>query len=134
MIVFRTLGDISLTRNGTIIRVPKKGAALLALLCNARGRPIRRSEVGLLLWSGCSREAARHSLNQAVYVLRRVVGINLIRTHEFTLELTALVRADFVELEDALETADLIAVRKVARGAFFESFLLEDAPAFCTWH
>src|SRR5262245_58391324 len=99
MIWFRTLGGITLSRGGTEIKLPRKCAAILALLCNARGRPIRRSEIALLLWAGSNERAARHSLNQAFSTLRRILGRHSIATTDSSVTLVAKVDADFVELE-----------------------------------
>ncbi len=51
-------------------RLPKKAQALLAYLCLSRGRPIPRDSLSTLLWSDSVSDQARHSLRQALVVLR----------------------------------------------------------------
>ncbi len=133
MVSLQTLGGASLYRSGTQLRLPKKCVALLALLCDARGRPVARTKLTTMLWSDSRDRAARHSLNQALYTLRRLLGSAGIATTESSIQLTAEIDADFVELEKALARGEDGRIDSLARGPFLESYEFSDALAFVQW-
>src|SRR6516225_3304549 len=70
------LGPVQLSVNGaTVSAFPyDKVVALLALLAIGAGRPQRREALAALLWPDHDPLAARHSLSQAFFSLRRLVA------------------------------------------------------------
>ncbi|HKP76029.1 MAG TPA: hypothetical protein VJT67_10835, partial [Longimicrobiaceae bacterium] len=52
----------------------KRRLAVLAVLAVARGRPVGRERMIGLLWPEQPAEGARHSLSEAIYVLRKELG------------------------------------------------------------
>src|SRR5439155_15497815 len=57
--------------SGRPVELPGKPAALLAYLGLTAGRPHARDVVATLLWGESGEEQARHSLRQALTVLRQ---------------------------------------------------------------
>lgn len=111
----------------------KKHLALLIYLALAE-RPVSREHLVGLLWADKPDAAARHSLNEALRVLRRVMGAENIVGTGGQLTLTAgavtLDTARFVEAETAgrwEEAAGLVV------GPFLEGFGVSDASGFEDW-
>src|SRR5262245_8053069 len=102
-----TFGDVRLVYGSTEVRLPSKCAAMLALLCATRNHSVKRSEAMMLLWSSDSDRAARHSLNQAVYTVKRLLGPTAIRSSPANIELSSEMIADFAQLEEAIDLGDL---------------------------
>ncbi|UCG87218.1 MAG: AAA family ATPase [Gemmatimonadota bacterium] len=99
----------------------RKHLALLVYLARSpRGRT-REHLVGLL-WPEKDEAKARHSLNEALRVIRRVAGDALVT------------EADNVRLESSAVKIDADDPHTaVIRGVFLEGFGLSDAPAFEDW-
>ncbi len=51
-----------------------KHLSLLALLARSGGTGVSRDRIALLLWPESEPERARHSVDQAIYTLRRALG------------------------------------------------------------
>lgn len=111
----------------------KKHLALLVYLAMAE-RPVSREHLVGLLWAEKPDAAARHSLNEALRVLRRVTGAESIAGTGGQLTMTAgtvtLDTTRFVEAETAgrwEEAAGLVV------GPFLEGFGVPDASGFEDW-
>src|SRR4051812_11962654 len=70
------LGPIQVTRDGAPVAgfAYDKVRALLAYLVVEADRPWRRETLAALLWPDQDERAARHSLSQALFSLRRSLG------------------------------------------------------------
>jgi DNA-binding SARP family transcriptional activator len=69
------LGGFRLTQGEVEIALPtRKAEALLAYLALPGGRPHSRDELAALLWGERGEQQARHSLRQALYVIRQSLG------------------------------------------------------------
>jgi predicted ATPase/DNA-binding SARP family transcriptional activator len=135
-------GPVQLTRDGVPLAFPYDNVqALLVYLAVENRRIHRRSVLAGLLWPDQPEQAARHSLAQALYSLRRVLGDGgaspLLRTTRETVELipndTFFLDVDaFNELleGDARQLEHAIAVY---RGAFLETLSLGRSAAFEEW-
>jgi DNA-binding SARP family transcriptional activator/TolB-like protein len=80
LIFIKLLGDPLLQGSGGPIRgraAYKRRMAILAVLAVARGRPVGRERLIGLLWPDHPADAARHSLSEALSVLRRELGDQL---------------------------------------------------------
>jgi DNA-binding SARP family transcriptional activator/TolB-like protein len=80
LIFVKLLGDPLLQGSGGPIRgraAYKRRMAILAVLAVARGRPVGRERLIGLLWPDHPADAARHSLSEALSVLRRELGDQL---------------------------------------------------------
>src|SRR5262245_59549033 len=58
----------------------RRRLALLSILAVARGRPVGRERIIGLLWPDNPAEAARHTLSEALYVLRKELADDVFTT------------------------------------------------------
>ena len=58
----------------------RRRLALLSILAVARGRPVGRERILALLWPEHPADAARHTLSESLYVLRKELGEDLFVT------------------------------------------------------
>ncbi|HEX6384642.1 MAG TPA: BTAD domain-containing putative transcriptional regulator [Anaerolineae bacterium] len=127
-----------------------KVRALLAYLAVESDYPHRRDALTGLFWPEQSDTAARLSLNQAIYTLRKSLGdkqgnkVPFILTDRTSVQLNpaAAVWLDAREFEkrvtagSKLETADVQQLQKAIflyRGDFLRGLSLDDSPAFDDW-
>jgi predicted ATPase/DNA-binding SARP family transcriptional activator len=150
------LGPFQLMLNEQPVRVPlwAKTQALLAYLGAEADRPHRREVLAGLLWPEQPDEAARHSLRQALYQLRRAIGTEtppflLITPQTVQLNLAggcSVDVADFLVEIDACQRhahrrrgtchTCLERLRRAAalyRGHFLASFSLKDSVPYEEW-
>ncbi len=99
----------------------RKHFALLVYLARSTRSRTRDHLVGLL-WPEKDEAKARHSLNEALRVIRRVAGDSLVTDGE-----TVRLDKSTVEVDADDPTAETI------RGTFMEGFGLPDAPGFEDW-
>jgi DNA-binding SARP family transcriptional activator len=124
MIEIQVLGPPTVTVDGSDPPAEllwRKHLALLIYLARSpRGRT--RDHLIGLLWPDKDESKARHSLNEALRVIRRIAGDGLITEGD-----TARIGPGVVSIDaEDPETASI-------RGIFLEGFGLADAPAFEDW-
>src|SRR5882762_8229331 len=137
MIVVRALGPVDVSVNGGAAPAKllwKKNLALLIYLARSPKRVRTREHLIGLLWGEKPEDKARHSLNEAVHVLRRCA-----RDDGFESD-TAQVRIapGAVELDtDILETlaaaSDYAGAAALINGDFLEGFSVRGASEFDNW-
>ena len=112
----------------------RRRLALVAILAAARGRPVGRDRVIGLLWPEHSTDAARHSLSEALYVLRKDLGDEsfVAMGDEVGLD-PAGVQSDLDEFERALEEARWEDAVRAYGGPFLDGFYVSDAEEFERW-
>ncbi len=111
----------------------RKNLALLIYLARAPRRSHTREHLTGLLWHDKPEAAARHSLNEAVRVLRRIGGTDTVLSDGGQVSLAAdAVRLDTEELAEQLAGGNLAAAALVA-GSFLEGFSIPGATAFEDW-
>ncbi len=125
MISLECIGPVSVTVDGGVpppeLMWRKHLALLVYLARSPRGRT--RDHLVGLLWPEKAESKARHSLNEALRVLRRTVGEDNLTTDGETVRLLpGAVRVD----RDDIPRANI-------RGVFLEGFSVPDAPAFEDW-
>jgi serine/threonine-protein kinase len=135
----RLLGSLDLTSPtgsvGAVLRQPKR-FALLAFLASGMASGYRRRDTLLgLFWPAADAESGRHSLRQALYVLRRELGPDVVVTRgdeAVGLSPSALYcdAADFERLVGEGRAAD--AMQRYG-GDLLPGFYLDDAPEFERW-
>jgi len=135
----RLLGGLDLVgpdgARPSIASQPKRVALLAFLAAGPEGRFRRRDSLTGIFWPDAEPDSARHSLRQALYVLRREVGSGTIRT-----------RGDGeVGIDPDLLTCDAARFESLARagrpaeamdhfgGDLLPGFYLDDAPEFERW-
>jgi DNA-binding SARP family transcriptional activator len=137
MIRIRTLGPVRVTVGGQDAPrelLWRKNLALLVYLARSPRRRRTREHLIGLLWGGSTESAARHSLNEALRVLRRHGGVELIEADTRQVGLGAGgVRLDVEELDEALEAGEPGRAAEMVGGEFLEGFGIPDASSFEDW-
>jgi DNA-binding SARP family transcriptional activator/Tfp pilus assembly protein PilF len=115
----------------------RKARALLAILATSPGQAAPRDQLATLLWGSSPEPHARHSLSQAIAVLRRELNApHLLQADDEVIELSGdVLSTDAVELE-TLSTAatldDLERAVVLLRGEFLEGLVIAE-EGFQDW-
>ena len=137
MIVCRTLGPVEVTiesRAAPPELVWRRHLALLVYLARSPRRVRTRDHLIGLLWPDKEESAARHSLREAVRILRRTLGESAVDTTGQQVRLAdEAVRLDTDELEAWIAADDWTGAAKLVVGEFMEGFSVPDASAFEDW-
>jgi DNA-binding SARP family transcriptional activator/tetratricopeptide (TPR) repeat protein len=134
----RILGSASLEgpgeRDPGVLASQPKRLALLAFLA-VEGRPlVARDRLLGMFWPEHSEERARHALNQALHVLRRVLGTDAIVARGNQLGIDAgRIECDAVAFNEALKCGDEARAVALYRGSFLDGVYLSDAVEFERW-
>lgn len=111
-----------------------RNLALLALLARAGNPGLTREKLAAYLWPESNAARARHSLDQALYTVRRALDADPFISGASTLALDpAAVSSDVSEFSRALEAGELREAIEQYRGAFLDGFHLSDALEFERW-
>ncbi len=113
-----------------------KRLALLSYLAAARPRGFhRRDKLVALFWPEASQAQARHSLNQALHVLRSELGKDAVggRGDSDVAINDGLTSCDVVEFERAVDDGAYEAALELYRGHLLEGLFVRDAPEFERW-
>jgi Tol biopolymer transport system component/DNA-binding SARP family transcriptional activator len=137
--VFRlaTFGGLRLECDGDVVSgrpAQRRRLALLALLAASEQRKLSREKIFAYLWPEQPTPRARHLLSEALYVLRRLMGDDVILNSRDELQLNSRVlSSDVADFQDEVASGrDEEAVRLYA-GPFLDGFHLDDAPEYDLW-
>lgn len=112
---------------------PGKPYAAVCLLALAKSG-VSREDLASLLWPASVPDRARASVRQALHVVRKAVGSNLVREEEGRLRAPReAISTDLDDLGAALDASDLAGAHRLWQGGPFSSFSLADAPGFNDW-
>lgn len=135
----RLLGGLDLIgRDGTrpaIANQPKRVALLAFLAAGPEGRFRRRDSLTGIFWPEAEPDSARHSLRQALYVLRREVGSGTIRTRgdgEVGVD-PNLLACDAARFESLARAGRPAEAMDHFGGDLLPGFYVDDAPEFERW-
>jgi len=137
MIRIQCLGPVAVG-DGTAAASPellwrKHLALLIYLACSPRRTRTRDHLVGLL-WHDRPENAARHSLNEALRIIRRSAGADAVRTTVDQVTLAAeAVELDTEDVERLLARGDVRSAADQVRGEFMEGFSVPNAPELEHW-
>jgi DNA-binding SARP family transcriptional activator len=136
MITCRTLGPVEVALDGGFpppeLLWRKHLALLLYLARSPRGRS--REHLLGLLWADKPQAAARHSLNEAVRVIRRAAGEQVVDTSGGRVRLAVeCLDLDLDRLEALAEQEDWQAASELVAGEFLEGFTVPGASDFEEW-
>ncbi|MFN2636974.1 MAG: protein kinase [Gemmatimonadaceae bacterium] len=140
VIEFRTLGGLDLrSADGrqlhSLLAQPKR-VALLAYLCIANPRGFHRRDALLgLFWPDADDTHARTSLRNALHVLRRTLGDNVLLSHgdeEVAVDFGAL-RCDILAFEELSSAGRVEEALELYRGDLLAGFFVDQVPAFERW-
>lgn len=137
MIFCRTLGPIEVTVDGTHAPrelVWRKHQALVIYLARSPKRTRTRDHLVGLLWGEKPEPAARHSLNEALRVVRRHAGEGAVETVGDQVRLADdAVQLDVDRLEAQAAAGDWAGAASWIAGEFMEGFAVPDASALEDW-
>src|SRR5207249_4743780 len=133
----RTLGPVAVSVDGGSAPPEllwRKNLALLVYLARSPKRARAREHLIGLLWGDKPEGAARHSLNEAVRVLRRHAGEGGVETEAGQVRLVAgAVELDTDRLDTLLAAKDYRSAVALVAGEFLEGFAVSGASAFEDW-
>ena len=137
MIVCRALGPVEVVLDGGLPPgelLWRKNLALLLYLARSPRRSRARDHLMALLWGDKPQAAARHSLNEAVRVIRRSIGESALDTDARQVRLaTDSIRLDIEELEAHAAEGRWSAAARLVSGEFLEGFAVPDSSGFEDW-
>jgi serine/threonine-protein kinase len=137
MLHLTTFGGLTLQQDGeniTGVATQRRQMALLALLAVAGDEGMSREKLLAYLWPEKDTERARHTLNQLLYMQRRLTDDPEVFQGRKTLRIyPELIETDVRLFRDALERNDTAAAVEIYRGPFLDGFFLDKAPAFEEW-
>jgi DNA-binding SARP family transcriptional activator len=133
----RVLGPARITVNGGVAPAEllwRKHLALLVYLARSPRRARTREHLIGLLWSDREEKAARHSLSEALRVIRRVLGEARIRADvdQVSLDPTAFT-LDCDEFAARSAAEDWAGAAALVQGDFLEGLAVPDANEFENW-
>jgi len=112
----------------------RRRVALLSILAVARGRPVGRERIIGLLWPEHRSDAARHTLSEALYVLRKELSDELFVLVGDEVALNpAVLASDVAGFEEAVEGGRPDEAIRAYGGSLLEGFYVPDAPEFERW-
>lgn len=137
MILCRTLGPIEVTLDGGPAPAEllwRKNLALLIYLARSPRRTRTRDHLVGLLWGDRSETAARHSLSEALRVIRRHAGDEAVETSGGQVHLApGVVEVDVEHLEALAEAEQWEQAAELIAGEFLEGFAVPGASEFEDW-
>lgn len=137
MISCRILGPVDVTVDGAAAPPEllwRKNLALLIYLARSPARRRTRQHLIGLLWGDKTESAARHSLREAMRVLRRSVGEDGVTTDGDQIRLgEGVVELDTDRFDRLAAAADWAGAAALVVGEFLEGFSVPDASPFEDW-
>jgi DNA-binding SARP family transcriptional activator len=137
VIVCRTLGPIEVTVDGAPAPAEmlwRKHLALLVYLARSPRHTRSREHLIGLLWADRTDAAARHSLSEALRVIRRHAGQDALEVTVGQVGLSPeTVELDVDRLEQLAAAGDWNAAAELVVGEFLEGFGVPDATGFEDW-
>ena len=136
MIVVRALGPADVRVDGAAAPAEllwKKNLALLVYLARSPKRLRTREHLVGLLWADKPEKDARHSLNEAVRVLRQSAGGGLESDAAQVRVAPGVVELDTDTLEGLAAAGDYAGAAGLVQGEFLEGFSVPGASEFDTW-
>jgi DNA-binding SARP family transcriptional activator len=136
LISCRALGPVDVTADG--VPAPpellwRKHLAILLYLLRSPRRTRGREHLIGLLWADKETRAARHSLNEALHLLRRAGGDSAVEATADQVQLGEQFTLDVDEFVAAVAASDWARAAALAAGEFAEGFAVPGAPAFEDW-
>ena len=137
MIYCRTLGAVELSVDGSPAPrelLWRKNLALLIYLARSPKRRRTREHLRGLLWGSKPEQAARHSLNEAVRVIRRLAGKDVLFSDgELVIVSPEALVLDTDDLERRMAEEEWEAAAGLVGGLFLEGFGVPDSSDFEDW-
>ncbi len=133
LLLVRTLGELQVLRDGVPVDDLNSRPLLQALTCYlAVERSVSRDRLLSLFWEGRDPDKARHSLSQALYMLRKRLGDHWLETDTRGVRVNEYLWSDLVDFDRELERGDPAAALARVGGPFLQGFT-SDSPTFEHW-
>lgn len=135
-LALRLIGGVQLVADEAPVTgraAQRRRMALLAYLARSPERRAHRDRLMGLLWTDHAPDAARRLLNESIYVIRRELGPDVLRTEGDTVRLDAAVVCDADLFDRAVVAGDLAGAVGLYAGPLFGSWSVGDAPEFEQW-
>ncbi len=136
-ISIKTLGPVAVTIDG---KAPppellwRKNLALIVYLARSPNGTRTRDHLTGLLWAEKTEAAARHSLREAIRVLRKTVGEEHLATEHDQVRLSpSVVELDVDTLAACVDANQWEQAAALIEGEFLEGFSVPDASSFEDW-
>lgn len=130
----QTLGGLRIFHGGEelpgLVDQPTRAALLVYL---AMERDVTRDTLQGVIWSTLSPDHARHSLNQALYLLRKELGEDWVVTEGARIRATESLTIDAVDFELRVREGSLEEALTLYEGEFLLGWYLRDTPEFEHW-
>jgi DNA-binding SARP family transcriptional activator len=137
MIHCRTLGPVELRVDGEPAPAEllwRKHLALLIYLARSPRRGRTREHLIGLLWGDRNDAAARHSLSEALRVIRHAAGDDSVEVTAGQIRLTpGSLELDVDRLDELATAGEWIGAAELVSGLFLEGFAVSDASEFEDW-
>lgn len=137
MLTLTTLGGWGLRHDSATDQAlgtaPSKSLALLVYLACAPGHTVRREQLVDLLWADVEPDTADHALRQMVWLLRKRLGEDSIRTTAGSLSLGCTFTTDRQDFLAAIERQDFGAAVQMYAGEFLPGFAAPGGAEFEKW-
>jgi DNA-binding SARP family transcriptional activator len=137
MIECRTLGPVEVLVDGALAPselLHRKNLALLVYLARSPRRSRARDHLMGLLWGDKPESSARHSLNEAVRVIRRSLGDTNMDTDAHQIRfLPDAIRLDVEDLDRQVSERRWCDAAGLVAGEFMEGFAVPEASGFEDW-
>ena len=137
MIALRLLGPLEVSVDGNAAPPEllwRKNVALLVYLARSPRRTRTREHLVGLLWGDKAESSARHSLREAIRVLRQAGGDGALVTRGDQVILAEdAVTLDVERFEQCVRAGDWPGGSALLVGGFLEGFAVPDSPAFEDW-
>jgi hypothetical protein len=130
----RTFGLFSITQRGRPIHLPGvKDRALFAYLAVLKDQVHRRDRLADLLWPDQPEARARHSLNQALYQIRRLLP-NILRTDIHTVAvIESTLMTDVDRVIGSISSGKFLHVAELVKGEFLNDLDVRYSQPFDEW-
>jgi DNA-binding SARP family transcriptional activator len=121
------------TPEGEVLDFPVgKPLALLSYLV-MEGAPVSRDDLAKLLWPDSTPDRARHSVRQAIWLLRRRLGEEVIEGEDPVVASHEALTSDVTEFERALGRGEIDAALALWRGPFLSRLSLSECRDWEHW-
>jgi DNA-binding SARP family transcriptional activator len=112
----------------------RKNLALTVYLIRSSGKPRTRDHIMGLLWAEKPETSARHSLREALRVIRKNAGSENLKVDGEQVSLgTEQVWLDLDQFQDFADAGELRSAWNLVRGSFMEGFSVPDSSGFEDW-
>ena len=125
------LGEPRIELEGHEVQVAEKQLGVVALVCCSHGQRATRAALSSVLWPKSGAPSARHSLSQALYVLRKKCP-GLLRSNNTEVGI-GNATCDVAAFRAAVDRSDTLRASLLYEGPFLEDVEIGDSVEFSHW-